>query len=380
MSADHDAFTYPHALALGESIKSMAFDPAYDPASYRARVVAYRDCMIQLAHELQFGQLAKVSQQSVNLLAPIQEDKVDEFYHILRREDLAFHLTNLPAIPAGLIHDISTDKALNALIVESAMRSETLDEGMWIVSINAIAKGLAKVKDIESWLKLIHGVGSPKSQFDLVAKTLGLFDLEYLAAQESSHPKIMQFLDWSPYEVVWHALREKISSTRLYDALHLIGAKDTILKILKVCWAEFHDEYALQKNMERYGVVPDHAYRLILASAVHATEYAQYRHLPTSYYMYELVHDRELCPIKAPMSAEILLEVIEMDGKDTPYGKVIFHKEMLGKLLDENFKAALKKRAQDWSLVEKEYASIPREHLLKSNIYKGRMLGADLGL
>ena len=133
----------------------------------------------------------------------------------------------------------------------------------------------------------------------------------------------------------------------------------------------------LQRNMERYGFAPDDEYRQVLADSVHVSD-SRYRHLATSYYLHELSRDETLLPQKRAMSPAILAEVIELDGKDTPYGTFHFKPGKIGQVIDVTLRAALQQ--DDWNKVSKDYDEIPRKLLMKSNVYKGRILCDELGM
>lgn len=368
--------TYATALELEKSIKTMAFKPDYDSQCYRARIDALRECITDLALSGEIGKLKTISVYSLDLLEPHGSSGAKR-YHRLKPADLSHHLQAIPAYQDALVNDISTDKAMNRVIVDAIIRANFLDSEGMLSDCQKIANGLARANDKDAWLALVQAPDTRSSQYLLVVRSIGLFDLTYLDEHKKAFSALRTILKQNPTTFGWGSGASMVNSEALFDALNVTGFNSAIFPILKLGWLEFREPHMLQRNMQRYGITPDDEYRKILADAIHVPD-GQYRHLATSYYQYELSREDPLVEMRRPMSPATLAEVIDQEGRETPYGTITYAPRQIGNVLDLTFKAALIDHA--WEQVKKMYSNIPEKILMKSNIYKGNKLSDELGL
>lgn len=367
---------YATALELEKSIRSMAFEPNYDSQCYRAKIDALRECITDLALSGEIGKLKTISVYSLDLLEPHGYSGAKR-YHRLKPADLSHHLQAIPAYQDALVNDVSTDKTMNRVIVDSIIKANFLDSESMLSDCQKIANELARANDKDAWLTLVQAPENRSSQFLLVVRSIGLFDQMYLEEHKKAFAALGKILKKNPVSFGWGSGASMVRSEDLFDALNITGFSSAILPILKLGWLEFREPHMLQRNMQRYGITPDDEYRKILADAIHVPD-GQYRHLATSYYQYELSNKAPLVAMRRPMSPAILAEVIDQDGRETPYGKIQYAPKQIGHVLDLTFKAAL--HDHPWEQVKKMYSNIPENILMKSNIYKGNKLSDELGL
>lgn len=369
---------YNEALELEKAIKKMAFNPKYDSVRYRAMVTAMRDCITELALAGEIGKLKHISEYSLDLLEP-DASRGSKRYHYLKPSDLLHHIETLPTHQDALVSDISSDKTMNMAVVRSIIKADFLHSESMGLDCLRIGARLAENNDKDAWITFVRAVEKVSDGFKLATETIGRFNPEYLKENSKCFAPIKTIISkHKPSGFGWEVLdSKKIESKSLFDALMIIGCKKVIPEILKVCWLEFDEPFLLQRNMQRYDFTPDDQYRKTLGNAVHEAQ-GRYRHLATSYYLYELCREETLVQMRRPMSPAILAEVIELDGNDTPYGPVRFMPGKVGELIDVTLKAAM--IHADWEEVHKTYSCLPERLLLKSNIYKGKKLSDELGL
>ena len=369
---------YAEALELEKSIKKQAFSPRYDSIRYRTMVTALHDCIQELALAGEFGKLAKIAQYSLDLLEPERPNGTRSYHH-LKSSDLLHHIEMLPTHHDGLVSDISEDKALNMAVVRSIIKADFLESESMIGDLARITRALAENNDHVAWVALLAAVESQRDQYRLSIESIGRFDLDHISKHKDHFSPIKNAINkHKPGEVGWGTSEDtRVDSTELFDAMMVIGCQKSIPRILKVCWLEFKEPFMLQRNMQRYGFTPDEQYRKTLAGSVHMHE-GRYRHVSTSYYQHELTGTNDLLPQREPMKPAILAEVLELDGKETPYGTVHFTPGKAGEVIDVTLKAALAK--DTWEKVSKAYDVIPKRLLMKSHVYKGHMLCDDLGM
>lgn len=371
---------YAHALALVKSIKKMARSANYDSGEYRIRLDMLRDAMIDLAQNLEFGKLADLTQLSLDLLEP-SGIRSSRSHHKLNTDDLVYHLQTFPTNLDALVNDISDNKQMNMVIVSSIVKSENVTkEGMGLEARD-IARRLAAGNDKDAWMKLVDAPDNFETQYSLAAETIGLFNKAYLETHKNDFTAIAHVFDYKPGDFGWGSDENKIISEDLFDALKTIGCKHAIEHILKVCWFEFSQEYALQKSMRRYDFVPDEEYRRRLTQSAHHSKahLTKLQHLATSFYLHELSQPEDLLPLKENLEPALLAEIFDLNGVETPYGSFTFLPKQIGSLLDDSLRLSLKD--EEWSIVEKRYSDkVPVKYLNMSSIYKGNRISNDLGL
>lgn len=370
--------TFDTALELEKKIKSMAFNPKYDSMGYRTRVAALRECITELALAGEMGKLKKIAEYSLDLLEP-KASSGTKRYHCLRPADLLYHLETFPTHQNALVRDISTDLEKNRAVINSIIKADFLESGGMGNAWMSIVSQLAEVNDKESWLRVVSAAEDTAESYRLITRTIGLFDRTFLEKNKSDFHAIRPFLQHKPNDFGWGAGSTAISSEALFEALLIVGCKQAIPRILTVGWLEFQEPFMLQRNMARYDFTPDDAYRRRLANGVHMPD-GKYRHLATSYYQYELCRDEPLLLPKLAVPPSVLLEVIEQDGAQTPYGAISYLPGKIGELIDVTLKAALTMNGKDWDSTQKEYSIIPEKFLMKSKFFKGQKLTDDLGL
>lgn len=368
--------TFDTALELEKKIKSMAFNSKYDSMGYRTRLTALRDCITELALAGEFGKVKKIAEYSLDLLEP-KASSGSKRYHCLRPDDLLFHLETFPTHQNALVTDISIDHGKNKAVINSIIKADFLESGGMGNAWMSIVSQLAQVNDKASWLRVVTSAENEAECYRLATRTMGLFDKKFLEEHKADFQRIAKILRHKPNEFGWGAGSTAINSEDLFEALMIVGCKAAIPAILKVCWLEFKEPFMLQKNMARYGFTPDDGYRKTLADGVHMPD-GKYRHLATSYYQYELSRDEPLMLPRLPIPPEILLEVIEQNGAQTPYGEISYLPGKIGELIDVTLKAAMK--SEDWDKVQKDYSIIPEKYLMKSKVFKGQKITEDLGL
>ena len=165
----------------------------------------------------------------------------------------------------------------------------------------------------------------------------------------------------------------------LYN-LRAIGDVTATHSLISSGRQKFSKEFTLQRYISDFGFKPDDRYRswaAMLSTSKHVS--SGEKHLPVSFFAYELSTDEPLCDfINAPQPA-LIKSVLELDGAETPYGKISLNHRKVGQFLDETFKLSLKDLG-DWDKVLKAYAGLGEDVLMKSNMYKGRRLTNDLGM
>ncbi|MBI6882812.1 hypothetical protein [Pseudomonas putida] len=374
---------YDEAIWNAKAIKKMAFRKQYDSSEYRSRVDMLRDSWIELANAFELGKLAEVAQLAMDILEPKRSETGQISHHKLSKEDLIHHIQTIPTLQDGLFLNISDDKTLNSIIVSSIRKSNGLRKDSLLRETYDIARSLARVNDIKSWIDLVTSLDNLNEEFELAASTIGLFDLDYIKQHKSEIIRVSPVFDHTPRSFGWgvEGSASKVDSRKLYDALDAIDCKPVILAILKVCWPQYRERFTLQEIMFRYGITPDDEYRKVLSDSAHASSSmgGQYENLAFTYFQYELSIPDPLIPLQKNISPQKLAEVIDFDGCETPYGKAKYLPEKVSALIDECIKLSLKE--SDWDSVRKTYEeSLSRDTLMRSKVYKSNLITAELGI
>lgn len=347
---------------------------------WRLKVDLLRDMIVALANRFEFGYVAELSNGAMRILEQAALLNRGSRFKI-NHEDMLYLVNTFPSAPDGLINFISTKFDSNRQIVSSVVRANHHTNTHYLADCFLMMQKLATLDDLDNWIVMSKAVMEIKANADLVLRTFSVFDNKTIAAS----PNKLEFLvtavgGYKPGYFDDQYMGHRYDFENLLANLHAINERSVSHGFIATGKGDFSREFTLQRYMADYGFEPNEAYRVAAtrtATAKHQD--AKMKHQPTSYFAYELgIEDPLVGLVNAP-EPELVKNILQMEGVESPYGEIVFNKRKVSQFLDETFKLALSD-TKDWDKAIKPYRILGEKALMQSNFYKGRRIENDLGM
>lgn len=350
------------------------------PKQWRLKVDLLRDLIVSLANKLEFGYVAELSNDAMRILEQAAlQNKASRFK--ISHEDMLYLVNTFPSAPDGLTNFISSNFNSNLQIVSSVVRANHHTNTHYLADCFLMMHKLAKADDLDSWIVMAKAILEIKVNTDLVLRTFSIFDNKTITAgMDKLEFMIEAIAGYKPGYFDDHFMGLPYDFENLLANLHAINERCVAHNFIATGKGDFTREFTLQRYMADYDFIPSESYRVSAirtATAKHPDPKMKFQ--PVSYLAYDLGIDDPLVGLVNTPTASLVKSVLDLDGTESPYGKIVFNKSKVSQFLDETFKLALKD-TKDWDKAIKPYRILGEKVLMQSNIYKGRRLESDLGM
>lgn len=362
-------------------VKKMAEGGGYSPEEYRHKLDVIRDSIVELSKAHEFGFVAELATATAKMLDQ-GALRTRSSVHWLNQEDMLYHINMFPTAPDALVNHISEYAPVNSIIVNSVVRSRLYNDTNHMTDTFRMLVELAGNRDIDNWIVLSKAMLALPTQIDMVIRTLSLIDNEIVELRKDEFSFIKETVETfksNYFSEEYMGIRIDIEN--LLANLKLIGEVSTAHYLIGMGKGDFSEPHGIQRLITTYGYSPDEAYRTKMSNSSTVSERkGKDKHLPTSFFAYELSNAEPLVKMQRALNPELVKEILELDGCETPYGEIRYDPRKVEHFLDEILKESLHKHKK-WETVCDLYGKeLSEKTLMKSNFYRGKKISNDLGL